>query len=115
MLLKGDNMEKFLNQFLRLRPEGDTSLPLFDYDKPISMDTTNFKRIRFSNNLSMYIDGGTIKLKNGDRFDLNVEVRMVAKEGKKLYQFDKEWVKDSPIKSMSEVADFETLIKNLLA
>ncbi len=108
-------MEKFLNQFLRLRPIGNSTLPLYDYDKPISMDTTNDKSISFSKNLTLSIYGGTTKLKKGDDFDLKIEVGFVAKDGKQTYEFNKIWKRKEPVASVGEIVDFEALIKNLLA
>lgn len=108
-------MEKFLNQFLRLRPEDDHTLPLFDYDSPISMDKTNFHKIYFSNALSLFVDGGTIPLKTGDVFELESTLRFCPGNPKKNFYLDKSWETTEKIKSLGEFADFENLVKTLLA
>lgn len=108
-------MENFLNQFLRLRPKDDHTLPVFDYDSPISMGKTNFHFFSFSRNLDAHINGGTIPYKSGDEFDLSFDVHFGGKAGKKDYSFSKTWESKTPVSSIGELVDVEALIKNLLA
>ena len=104
-------MENFLNQFLRLRCQKNSHNFIYGYYSPISMYKVNFHFIRISRAGQLFVSGGTHHYKNGSKlFELELDAHYYNKQ----FGLSHKWEQVEPVKSIGEIADVESLIKNML-